>query len=258
MVHKTILTFILALWTNLLFGQIFLFYHLNDSLDINNKKVTEIKEELKIGNGTIKYLKKFNENNQIISDERHDNNDKFIARFTYTYDSLTGLKISETKEFADKMGGRSISTEKYEYSAEGLRKIIYLRDKNTTYQRALVTNNEKGHPIKIETFAESGVLTGSETADYKYKENKATFDQIDSNGKIFYSSFFTLDDKKEMTILKPGFVYDNKGNLIKTPDGFNEIVYDQYENWTSIKRYRRVNGADKLTQEHTRILKYSK
>ena len=104
---------------------------------------------------------------------------------------------------------------------------------------------------------ESGALTGSETADYKYKENRGTFEEIDLNGKVFYSSFFTLDYKKERTISKPGFVYDNKGNLIKTPEGFNEIVYDQYENWTSIKSYVRVNGVDKMTQENTRVLKYS-
>lgn len=258
MVHKTILTLILALWTNLLFGQLVLVYHLNDSLDINNKRVTEIKEELKIGNGTIKYFKKFNDKNQIISDERHDKNDKFIARFAYTYDSLTGLRKSETKELSDKSGNHNFTTEKYEYTQKGqLRKIIYLAINETIYQTALVTNNEKGHPIKVETFTENGVSTGSETAVYNYKENKATFDQMDSNGTVIYSSFFTLDFKKEKSMSKSGFEYDDKGNLVKTPDGFNEIVYDQYGNWTSIKMYRKIKGVDKLTQENTRLISYT-
>lgn len=252
------LTLILVFGTNLLFGQIFLAFHLNDTLDIKNKKVVEISEELKIGTGVIKYLKTINDKNQIISDERHDNNGKFMAKFTYTYDALTGLRTLESKESSLKTENRSITTQRYEYSAEGwLKKIIYINENGTIWQIAHVTNNEKGHPIKIETFTESGVLTGSETADYKYKENKATYDQLDSNGTIIYSSFFTLDYKKEKDTPKPGFVYDDKGSLIKTPDGYTKIVYDQYENWTSIKMFRKVNGVDKLTQEQSRTIKYS-
>jgi len=101
------------------------------------------------------------------------------------------------------------------------------------------------------------VQTGSETADYKYGENKAAY-QIESNGTIIYSGFFTLDYKRERSVSKPGFVYDEKGNLIGTPDGFNKIIYDQYENWISIKRYTKVDGIDKLTQEQTRTIRYSK
>ncbi len=258
MVSKIQLTFIFAFTTNLLFGQIFLAFHLNDTLDIKNKKVNEICEELKMGNGTIKYFKTINNRNQVISDERHDNNGKFIVKFTYTYDSLTALKKSETKEFADKMDGRSSSTEKYEYSSDGrLKKITYLGENNSIYQMAVVTNNERGHPIKIETFTESGVLTGSETANYKYNENKASFEKLDSNGTVIYSSFFILDHNKEKNTPKPGFVYDEKGSLIKTPDGYNTIVYDKYENWTSIKMFAKVKGVDKLTQEQTRTIKYA-
>ena len=257
MVTKTKLTIIFAFGTNLLFGQIFHAFHLNDSLDIKTGHVKEIYEELKFRKGGIKYLKKLNKRNQVISDERHDSEDNFIAKFTYTYDSLRNLKISETKEFVDESGSHYYNTEEYEYTEKGhLRKIIYRFNNGKIAQIVLVSTNDRGHPIKTEAFTESDILKGSETANYNYSDNKATFDQRDSQGMIIFSSFFTIDLKKEGQLKKPGFVYDDRGNLIKTPDEFNEITYDQYGNWTSIKRYSKVNGLDNLTQEQTRTIKY--
>jgi hypothetical protein len=256
--HRAILTFIFVSGTHLLFGQISLAFHLNDAIDLKNRKVTGIIEELKIGSRTIKYVKIFNGRNQVISDERHDQDDRFVAKFSYAYDSLRNLKLSETREFVDKSGSHTLSIEKYGYSKKGiLTKITYLSEDGRVTRVALVSNNKKDHPVKLEIFDSSGVLTGSETANYDYKANKASYEQRDAQGTVIYSGFFIIDYNKQRHLAIPGFAYDGKGFLIKTPDKFSEVVYDQHENWTSVKTFREVDGKDELIEEQSRVLKYS-
>lgn len=257
MYKRVKLIFIFLISTNLMFGQIFHAFHLNDTVDIKNKRATEIIEELKIGNSTIKYIKRLNHKNQIISDERYDNSGNFIAKFMYSYDSITNLKTKETKEFVNKSGSHYFNTVKYEYNNEGyLTKIVFLTENGAISQIVRVTNNEKGYPLKLEEFTESGVLIGTEAANYIDNENKVTYDHMDQNGAIIYSSFFTLDYSKEKSYSKPGFEYNEMGDLVKTPDGFIKIIYDQYGNWISSKIFRKIDGASKLTQELTRTIKY--
>ena len=254
---KTITTLILTLLSNILFGQIYLLIRTNDQIDLNNQDATEIHEELIIGERIIKYHKLLNARNQIVVDERHDEKGNFLARYTFTYDSLTSLKTSQKKEFGHNSGEININIDRFEYDADNrLVKVIRLDKSERIFEIVRLTNNEKGHPITLEQLTREGHRTGSERVSYNYEDNTATFAQLDSKASPFHSGSITIDYKIEAQNPKPGFEYDVHGNLIKFPNGYREIEYDNYGNWTSIKTYTRANDKYSQSQETRRRIQY--
>lgn len=254
---KTITTLILTLLSNVLFGQIYLLIRTNDQIDLNNQNAIEIYEEFIIGDRIVKYHKLLNSRNQIIVDERNDGKGNFLARYTFTYDSLTWLKASQKKEFGNNSGEININIDKFEYDANGrLVTVIRLDKSERIFEIVRLSNNEKGHPITLEQFTSQGHRTGSERVTYDYENNTATFDQMDSKGNTFHSGFITIDYEIEKQKPKPGFEYDLHGNLIEFPNGYREIQYDRYGNWTSIKTYAKSNEKHTLSQEQRRRIEY--
>jgi hypothetical protein len=254
---KIVSTLILTILSNILFGQMHLLIRTNDQIDLNDQNATEIHEELMIGGSIIKYHKLLNARNQIIVDERNDGKGNFLARYTFTYDSLTGLKTSQKKEFGKNSGEININIDKFEYDANRrLVTVIRLDKSERIFEIVRLTNNEKGHPITLEQFTGDGHRTGSERVTYSYEDNTATFDQMDSQGNPFNSGSITIDYEIEKQKPKPGFEYDLHGNLIKFPNGYREIQYDRYGNWTSIKTYAKSNEKYSLSQEQRRRIEY--
>lgn len=257
MTTRLILTLTLILLTQLVFGQVYLYFRISDKVDLNNKSATEIYEELVIGNKTIRYFKTLNQSNQLLSDERRDENDNFIAKYTYTYDPVTSVRTSSKKEFKNDKGERYINTEKYEYDKNRhLIGVIHLDNSDKLFQIVKITNNKYGHPIKLETFTQDGHQTGYENVSYDYEENNAEYEQVDGNGNTYNSGSFTIDHRTKKNNPKSNIEYDKYGNLIKFPNGYNEIEYDKFGNWTSIKSNRKSDNTFILSQTHRRTIKY--
>ncbi len=237
------------------FGQIFQLFHLNDKVDLNDKYASEIIEVLKFRKGGIRYVKKFNNLNQVIEEIRVDLDGNFITELTYKFDPQTNLKIKETQKIKETNGLFTYRIEEYKYGKNGfLSHLLYLGVNGNTIKTAVVTNDNSGKPIKVETFNNDGSLWGSEIANYDYTENVVRYEQKDPNGLTIQSGFFTLSDKKKQS--KSGYVYNDMGDLIRTPSQSIEIDYDQYNNWTSIKYYEVSNGVKELAQERFRTIKY--
>lgn len=255
---KVKLLLALLLLSKSLSGQVINLFHLNQKEDIKHNTATEIEEELKFTNYSIKYSKKLNNHNQLIEDERHNMNGDFLARFTYNYDSITSLKTSRRSEVANESGNPTINTEKYTYDRNGhLIKVEYLFGNNTIARVTKVVNNALGQPVRLEEYDSKRILMKSTLIEYNYQENRATYSVFDSDGNKDDSGFFIIDYDNEKDIHQDGFVYNENGDLIKTPGGYNEIEYDDYGNWIKIKRYDLVDGKSILNQEQTRDIKYS-
>ena len=237
------------------FCQIPSVFHINAKPDINNGNVMQINEELKIGTYIIKYSKIFNRQNQLVSDERHNSEGKFLAKYEYKYDSISGKKSLAKQIFAEE-NGTNINVNKYEYDKSGSLTTIKTYDSNNKLlSHTIVTCNELGNPIKVEKYS-LDMLTGTELAEYDYPKNRATYKVYDLNGKEIHSGFFIIDNAKEKNHAEEGYEYNEMGHLIRTPEGYNLIEYDEYDNWTLITRYNIEGDKQTINQQQSRKIKY--
>jgi hypothetical protein len=238
-------------------GQIVLVFHLNSKPDLNGK-VTRLEEEWKMGSHKIVYRKAFNDNNLIVADERFDGKGNRVARYSYQYDSISLLRIEEVREFFETSGKVNIQIQKYEYDGGQLAGIVICNGENELLCKIKVRNNPAGHPIVLEEYNPNGILMQTESVDYDYEKNRAHYQICDGLGKATYTGFFIISSDLESLNPQPGFKYDQKGYLIKTPDEDIGIDYDKYGNWISIKTYKQKNGVPILTDEQKRTIEYKR
>jgi len=253
---KIKLILILSFICQIGFGQIPLVFHINSNTEIKGGNVIQTEEKLLLGskNG-LRYLKKFNNKNQLVSDERSDLKGKFISRLEYSYDTLSNKKLTFKQTFS-RDDGFNINTQKYQYDAEGmLASFTYHLTDGQLQETNRVTCDEFGNPIKIKTYDEIG-LVATEVAQYDFEKNEATYQKLDTKGKTVHSGVFIIDYEKQQYQDREGYKYNKKGDLTRTPNSIIKIKYDKYDNWIVIKKYDLKGKRKTLSQAHTRKITY--
>jgi YD repeat-containing protein len=224
--------------------------------DFRNKIPTEVIEEnisCYTGSKEVnKNKKRLNSNNRVLWEERYGPDGKVSARLTYTYDTSGVHSLSRKFEQWQKFGYTS-ETAYYEYDNQ--MNLIKITDKNQTgapFQETRLTNNEKGHPVRLHLTDGNGNTYGFETATYDYALNKAYTVVQDSRGKILSRDTLTID----LRIRRTDETYNEVGDVVQTPDHFYQYEYDQFGNWITMTVFELVKGKKKKDRVYKRKLKY--
>ena len=257
-----IITFLLI--TNSLLGQnIYTALHLNRLEDIRtSKRVQEISETNTFYNSTgpvTKKVKKILNKGFIVElEERFDNQGKLTDRLTRKFNP-TGLKIISRKfeRWSDKQA-YSLKTSSYEYDENGhLIKMTDINANGHIIQQAILTNNKKGHPLKLELYDRTGNLYGIEVARYDYSTNNAMTEVKDQKGKTLSTDSITIDFSKSQEFPKPGDEFNDFGDRVSSIKYVYDRKYDDFGNWITTTIYKFVNGKKKKNRRFKRKIKYT-
>jgi hypothetical protein len=257
-----LITFILI--TNSLFGQnIYTALHLNRTEDVRtNKTILEISETNTFFNSsgpeTKKVKKTLNKSFLVELEERFDNQGKLTDRLTRKFDP-TGQKIISRKfERWNNKQAYSLKTSFYEYDESGY--LIKMTDQNANgniIQQAILTNNKKGHPVKLELYDGNGYLYGIEVATYDYSINKAMTEVKDQKGKTLSSDSITIVFSNAHEFPTQDDVFNQYGDRISSKKYVYERKYDEFENWITVTIYRMEKGKKKKNRKFKRKIKYA-
>jgi hypothetical protein len=224
---------------------------------IKGKVPIEIIEENIFHNSSGKEIKKnkkrLNSKKKILLEERCNQAGKLEARLTYSYDS-SGLH-SLTRKFERWTNlGYSSEVAFYEYDSNWyLIRVTDKADKGHTIQETILTNNEKGNPIKLSLFDGNGNTYGNEIATYDYEANKAYTEVQDSRGNSLSRDTLTIKfEIRSNTKSK----YNDNGDVIESPKYFYEYEYDEFGNWTTMKIFKNVRSKKKNDRVFKRRFKY--
>ncbi len=223
---------------------------------IKGRIPSEIIEDQIFYNSTGKEIRKnkkiLNSKGKILLEERYNQTGSLEARLTYSYDS-SGL-YSLTRKFERWTNlGYSSETAFYEYDRNWyLTRVTDKTQKGNTIQETVLTNNEKGNPIKLILFDGNGKIYGSELATYDYKGNKAYTVIQDSKGNLIPSDTLTINFEIPLT----GNKYNDNGDVIESEKYFYEYEYDEFGNWTIMKIFKNVRGKRKIDRVFKRRFKY--
>jgi arginine repressor len=254
----------LLLTASSLLGQnIYTALHLNRPEDVReNKEIKEILEENIFINSSGQEIKKnkktINHNHLVQTEERFDDQGKLTDRLTRKFDSLGQKTISRQFERWNKVIGYSLEIASYKYDSNGY--LVSMTDRNSkgqTIQQAILSNNEKGHPLKLELYDGNGNLYGIEVATYNYLTNKALTAVKDKSGKTLSSDSTTIDFTKSKDFPRQGDIFNEHGDLVSSKNYEYQRKYDEFGNWTTETIYKVTNGKRKKDRIFKRKIKYS-
>ncbi len=232
--------------------------HHDQSEEITNVVPYEVTEQNIFHNSSgkeiEKRIKRLNSKKKVLTENRFGQDGKLKARLTNTYDT-SGLHCLTRKFERWTNIGNSLEIAYYEYDADwNLIKVTDKTEQGTTIQESIITNNEKGQPIKLELFNGNGNLYGIENAIYDDEANKAYTEVLDSRGNIISRDTLTINFKARSDANEK---YNEKGDLIESPKYFYEYEYDEYDNWTTKKIFKNAQGKWKKDRVFKRKFKYN-
>lgn len=225
--------------------------------EIKDKVPAEIIEQNVFFNSSGKEIeknkKKINRKKKVLTEERFGQGEKLEARLTYTYDSSGLHSLTRTFERWTSLGYSS-ETAFYEYDSNwNLIKVTDKTDKHKKIQETILTNNEKGNPVKLELLNGNGNIYGIEMATYDYEANKAYTEVLDAQGSSLSRDTLTI---KYQIRSDTNTKYNDKGDLVESPKYLYEYEYDEFGNWTTKKIFKKVKGKKKNDRIFRRKFKY--
>jgi hypothetical protein len=244
--------------------------HLNEEREYKTKRPKKIiKTNIfynSSGKQTLKEVQSFDESGMFLNAERFDEDGSRTVMITHTNDTINRIVLSSTFENWTKFGHSKELTTYVYVSNKFLIRILTINDNGNILRRTEIKNNDKGHPIEMVVFNESGNSFGKETATYLYDINRVATSVISNDGRILSSD----------TTMKISFInarlfpistetYNANGDLINwTSKNFKgeitiyeeEYVYDSFGNCTENRIYKvTVKENGKRKREIDRIFK---
>jgi hypothetical protein len=264
MKHGLLLLMWLLSASSILGQSIYTALHLNrpESVRISSgRAIIEISEENLFINSLGQEIKKtkkvLNRNFCVLLEERFDDQGKRTERLTRKFDSLEQRTTSRKFERWNNILGYSVEIASYEYDSSGY--LIKMTDKTSMgqiIQQAFLTNNNRGHPLKLELYDGNGNLYGTEEATYNYLTNKALTEVKNRNGIVISSDSTTIDFLKSKDIPRQGFIFNEYGDMVSSEKYAYEYKYDDFGNWKVKMIFKIVNGKKKKDRVFKRKIKY--
>lgn len=197
--------------------------------------------------------KRLNELKHVLSEERYNQEGKLEARLAYSYDSSGRHSLTRRIERWTNFGYTS-ETAFYEYDSSWfLIRVTDKTDKGNTIQETVLTNNAKGHPVKLALFDGNGNSYGYELASYDYEANKAYTEVQNSKGILIGRDTLTI---KFETRTDSKCKYNDHGDIIESPKYFYEYKYDEFGNWITMRIFDNVRGRKKSDRVFNRRFEY--
>lgn len=258
---KLLLSFFL-LSSNLLLGQnIYTALHLNRPEDVRqDKPISSIIETNTFfnSNSVEKRVveKSVNKNYLVTQEERFDAQGNLQQRLTRQLDE-SGNRILSRKFEIWNSNIYTIKTSIYEYDSDYF--LIKMTDYNSNGEitkQAILTNNQNGHPLKLELFDGSGSLIGTEIGIYNYEQNQVTTEVRNRNGKTLSTDNSIIDFSKRITTPQEGDLFNDYGDLVTTTEYSYKRKYDDLGNWTTVTIYKLKNGRKTKNRRFKRKIEY--
>lgn len=235
------------------------------SEEVRNKVPLEIIEENTFHNSNEKEVhknrKRLNKSKKVVVEERFSQEGKIGARITYTYDS-TGMH-SLTRKFERWTDiGYSSETAFYEYDANWfLITVTDQTDKGSILQQAILTNNENGHPVKLQFYDENGSPVRLETAVYDYGAKKVYTEVLNRQGISVLKDTLAINTDSNSNIffdLKNNTknTYNKRGDILQSTEYSYEYEYDHAGNWITMRVFKFVQNDRKIDRVFKRKFKY--
>lgn len=214
---------------------------------------------------TLKEVHSFDVSGMLINEERFDEDGSLNVRLVFSNDTVNRTVLSSTFERWTKFGYTKELTS-YEYdSAKFLIRIVTKNEKDKILTSAEIINNEKGHPIEMVIFDESGSSFGKEIANYFYEKNEYVASVLTNDDKVLSSDTNKISYKNAYKFQNQKDKFNEHGDEVKwASKNFNgtetnfeeEYTYDEFGNCTENKIFKvryKTNGKSK--REIDRIFK---
>ena len=224
--------------------------------EIRDKSAKEIIEENTFFNSSgktvDKNVKKLNDKNRVLVEERFGDDGKLKARLTFDYEP-TGTH-SLFRKFERWNNGRySSETAYYDYNESW--QLVRVTDKTSqgqVIQVTVLTNNEKGHPVQLQLLDGNGNSYGYEIAEYDYSKNLFYKEVRSNEGKTLSRDTLTID----YNVQTESSTHNEHGDLVKSEGTIREYKYDDFGNWTMLTIYKLEKGKKKRDRIFKRTIKY--
>ena len=243
--------------------------HLNEEREYKTKRPKNIiKTNIFYNNSgkqTLKEVESFDESGMFLNEERFDEDGSRTVMLTHTNDTINRIVLSSTFERWTKFGySKELTTYEYD-SNKFLIRILTKNDKGNILRQTEIKNNDKGHPIEMIVFDESGNSFGKEIAKYFYETNTYVASVLTNDNRVLSSDTNKISYKNAYKYPSDKNVFNEHGDEIKwasrnfngTETNFEEeYTYDEYGNCTENKIFKvEYTASGKSKREIDRIFK---
>jgi hypothetical protein len=247
--------------------------HLNEQREYKTKRPKAI-AKINIfynnsGKQTLKEIESFDESGMFLNEERFDEDGNRTARLSHINDTVNRIVLSGIFERWTKFGYFKELTS-YEYdSAKFLIRIIAKNDQGNILRRTEIKNNNRGHPVEMLVFDESGNSSGKEIAKYFYETNQYVTSVLTNDGELLSSDTNKISYINAYQFSNDKDVFNEHGDATKwvgrnfsgaVTNFEEEYIYDEFGNCTENKIFKvvyKANGKSKRKIDRAFKKKYT-